>query len=46
MHANKAFATSADAAHTLAYFAVKTGETFYKAVVLDHAEAAFEQATM
>ena len=44
-HANKALATGVDAAHTLAYFAFKTGEALYKTGQLEQASAAFVQAT-
>ena len=44
MHANHA-PTGGDAAHTLAYFAFKTGEALYKTGQLERADAAFVQAT-
>lgn len=44
-HANTALATGSDAAHTLAYFALKTGEALYKTGQLERADAAFVQAT-
>ena len=45
VQANKAFATTADAAHTLSFFAFRTGESFLKAGLLEQADAAFAQAT-
>jgi hypothetical protein len=45
VHANKALATGGDAAHALAYFALKTGEALYKTGQLEQADAAFMQAT-